>query len=77
MPDEPSYISTERMPELAADIRLVLGYLEWWALVDLDAHKGGCLERDDCLEASLAPYNRAPQVAAAYDRLKAAFGKDE
>jgi hypothetical protein len=66
VPDDPTSIPTERMPELVADIRLVLDGIRYMADDPISTHPWG-LKRD--------PHH--DELMAAYDRLKAAFGKDE
>jgi hypothetical protein len=66
VPDDPTSIPTERMPELVADIRLVLSTHPWGLKIGRAAISQ-VFKRD--------PHH--DELMAAYDRLKAAFGKDE
>jgi hypothetical protein len=78
MTDDPTSIPTERMPELAADIRLILAVVDYLAeIVTYRGQGDGSLNRRRMLEYSLQNERDQDDALAAYDRLSAAFGKDE
>jgi hypothetical protein len=77
VPDDPTSIPTERMPELVADIRLVPDGIRYMADDPISTHPWGLKIGRAAISQVFKRDPHHDELMAAYDRLKAAFGKDE